>query len=256
MAYIGCEWTLDTGCLGDQWDELNPEIQEYATALAGNTLRRLTGYRVGGCPITVRPCLQGCTNGISPYPHGSYGWFQPYINNAGSWVNTCGCVRDCSCTALCDLELPGPVGRVDQVKVDGVVIDEADYRMYGNRLTWIGSTTCPWPTCQDLTLPDTEDNTFSVTYLNSYEVDDLGARAAALLAWEYAQSCQGNNCRLPAAVSAITRQGLTYEITPGAFPDGFTGIREVDAYIALWNPKGIRQQMTVWDPGMKTVRHG
>ena len=35
-----------------------PEVQDRAPGLASATLRRLTGYRVGGCPITVRPCMQ------------------------------------------------------------------------------------------------------------------------------------------------------------------------------------------------------
>jgi hypothetical protein len=44
------------------------------------------------------------------------------------------------------------------------------------------------------------------------------------------------------------------EIAGGAFPDGFTGIREVDAYIALYNPKAIRQRATVWSPDIKSPR--
>lgn len=254
--YLGCEWPIDAGCLGEAWDDYADDVKERASALATNTLRRLTGNRVGGCPITVRPCKQDCNSYAGRfYPHSAYSWFLPHIDNAGAWVNSCGCTTTCSCTALCEVELPAPVGAIYEVKVDGAIIDPASYRLFGNRLTWIGGATCPWPTCQDMTLADTEDNTFSVTYLNSYPVDALGQYAAGILAAEYAASCVGNNCRLPSSVTAITRQGVSYEITPGAFPDGFTGIREVDAYIALWNPDGLKRQMTVWDPSMIQVRH-
>lgn len=255
-GFVGCLWPIDDSCLPDEWAMMEDDLQMRSRALATNTLRRLTGYRVGGCPITVRPCKQDCCGGRGlPRAYANYGWFNPYIDASGAWHNSCGCKTDCSCTALCQVELPGPVGEVYEVKVDGEVIDPADYKLYGTALTWIGEGDCPWPTCQDLTKEDTEEGTFSIQYLNSYKVDGLGAYASAILAWEYAQACSGGACRLPASVIAVSRQGVSYEITPGAFPDGFTGIREVDAYIALWNPKGIREEVRVWYPGMTRVHH-
>lgn len=256
--YLGCDWPIDETCLGDEWAELETPIQVRSLALAANTLRRLTGYRVGGCPITVRPCRQACGSGARwGYSYSDYGWFQPYIGTDGAWRNNCGvCQTDCSCSTRCSVDLPGPVGQVYEVKVDGVIIDEADYRvLFGNSLTWTSSDDCPWPTCQDLTLADTEENTFSVQYLNSYPVDGLGAYAAGLLAREYAAACMGDTCSFPATVTAITRMGTTYEIPTGSFPNGMTGIREVDAYIALWNPKNLTQNSTVWSPDMARVSH-
>jgi hypothetical protein len=246
------------GCIdSDEWALLDDSVKERSKALATNTLRRLTGYRVGGCPITVRPCKLDCSNAWAyNYPWSGFSWFQPWINGAGQWVNACRCKGTCSCTELCDVELPGPVGEVYEVKVDGEVIDEANYRMFGTRLTWINpDEDCPWPTCQNLALDDTEEGTFSVTYLNGFKVDGLGAYAAGVLTWEYAQACTNGQCRFPASVTAITRSGVSYEITPGAFPDGFTGIREVDAYIALWNPQGIQRSTTVWTPDMPRIHH-
>jgi hypothetical protein len=137
---------------------------------------------------------------------------------------------------------------VDAVKVDGQQV--TDFVTYRDRIVWAGTGDCPWPFCQDLTLPDTEVGTMSVTYLNSYPVDGLGAYAAGVLAYEYAQACQGNHCRLPTNVTQVTRQGVSMTIEAGAFPNGFTGIREVDAFIALWNPNGRRQVTGVWAPGL------
>ena len=55
-------------------------------------------------------------------------------------------------------------------------------------------------------------------------------------------------------MTTVTRQGVSYDIAAGSFPNGMTGIREVDAYIALWNPNGLRQPVAVWYPGKPTVR--
>ena len=75
-----------------------------------------------------------------------------------------------------------------------------------------------------------------------------------MLAYEYAQACAGNKCRLPNNVTSLTRQGVSMEIATGAFPGGFTGIREVDAFIAIWNPSGRREQPRVWSPDIHTPR--
>lgn len=250
-----CDWPLDLGCIGSEWATFSPAVQQRAAKLAGATLRRLTGYRVGGCPITVRPCKRACNDGYLPqYGYGGNG-FYPHIAASGFWVNSCGCNHDCSCTELCEIELPAPVGLVLEVKVDGNVIPPSDYRIdNGNLLTWVGAGECPWPTCQDMKAPDSEVGTFSVTFLNAYQVDSLGAAAAARLALEFARACSGGTCALPPNVVQLTRQGVTMELETGAFSGGMTGLRDVDAYIGLWNPGGLRQQTRVWSPSQKTFR--
>lgn len=249
----GCVWPVDSACLTDEWDAFSAEVQARALGLASATLERLTGYRVRNCPITVRPCKRGCSPESSYLNQIEVGRnFTPHINTFGNWVNSCGCTTDCACTALCEVVLPTPVGRVDEVKVNGSVV--TDWRVDGDRLVWTGTTACPWPACQDLALPDTEDNTFSITYLNAYPVDALGSYAAGLLAVEYGRACSGGSCRLPLGVTMIVRQGITMEIASGAFPGGATGIREVDAFIALWNPQGLRQGTTVYSPDRPRTR--
>lgn len=251
--YDGCPWPIDAACLDDTWNGLSPEVQLRATMLASNTLRRLTGYRVGGCPITVRPCkATACGDRYLP-AYGSYSAFNPHISTGGFWVNSCGCKTDCACETLCKIDLPGPVMDVTEVKLNGEVVPEEDYRVSGNELIWVGEDDCPWPACQDMKALD-GDGTFLITYLNSYPVDGIGAYAAGILAMEYAKACSGGKCRLPAAVTAVTRAGVSYEIASGVFPDGFTGIREVDAYLSLWNPGSLRQQAQVWSPDMAKTR--
>jgi len=255
---VTCPWPVDPGCLGDEWDNYDPAVQDRAVMLASATLHRLTGYRVGGCPVKVRPCKRSCgaayampaywdmaaLYGTTPYPQ----------IVGGVWINSCGCSTDCSCQALCEIALPPPVGEVQEVMLDGEVTDPADYRVDGNRLVWVGADECPWPVCQDLSAADTEIGTFSVTFLNSYPVDDLGEYAVGVLAAEFAKACIGGKCRLPSGVTQITRQGVSMTVNAGAFPDGLTGIREVDAFIALWNPTPIREAPRVWSPDLRTPR--
>jgi hypothetical protein len=255
-GYAGCNWPLDPGCLEDEWAALTPDLQERSQALAGATLRRLTGYRVGGCPVTVRPCKTGCSNGLlSPLYSMQYGSFQPHINPAGYWVNSCGCLTDCACSTVCEINLPVPASEVYAVKVNGSVIPSTDYRLDSEgRLVWTGAGACPWPACQDLSKPDTAAGTFSVRYLNSHPVDKMGEVAAGVLAMEFARACTGGVCRLPSNITNISRLGVTMEIEPGSFPNGLTGIREVDSYVMLWNPEGLRQRAGVWSPSTRNPR--
>src|SRR5262245_16657877 len=148
----GCEWPVDPAGFEDEWDALDDTVKARSVDLASATLRRLTGYRVGGCPITVRPCKRSCRDLAFPsyYDMLSYGTgvsFWPHIGQDGLWVNSCGCATDCSCEALCSIVLPPPVGPVSSVKVDGDEIDPDDYRVDGAELVWVGASSCPWPTC-------------------------------------------------------------------------------------------------------------
>jgi len=257
VEYDFCPWPVDAACFGDDWEALEASTQNRALAYASATLYRLTGYRVGGCPITVRPCKKGCDGWSASFMrYGSAGMshgFSP-VNWSGVWINSCGCSTDCSCDYLCEVALPPPVGEVYAVTVGSDVIDPSDYRVDGSSLVWTGAGDCPWPACQDLSAPVGDPDTFAVEYLNSYQVDGMGAYAAAVLAMEFAKACTGNKCRLPSTVTSITRQGVSMEIASGSFPGGVTGIREVDAYIALFNPTGMRQQSQVWTPDIKTPR--
>ena len=259
VEYAGCPWPIDTGCLTAKWDEYEPSVQERAVALASSTLHRLTAYRVGGCPVTVRPCSSGCApRGVLPF-YGAFGrdqWINPGITSAGLWVNACGCTAACECSAACEIRLPAPVGEIIEVIVDGSVVDPADYAVEdGNALVWRGEGECPWPAYQDMSLPLDAEGTFAITYLNAYPVDMLGAQAAAHLALEFAKACGGKGkCALPAGVTSVVRNGVSFEVASGLFPEGRTGIQVVDGFIELWNPDHRSRQSTVWSPGAKRMR--
>lgn len=250
-AYSGCLWPVDAACLGEEWEDLTPDQQERALALASNTLRRMTGYRVGGCPITIRPCVQsGCWGYWNWSANGA---FNPHINSLGQWSNSCACAGN-GCATPCEVNLPSPVGGITEVKVDGAVLDDEDYQVQrsntGTFLVWIGGGDCPWPSTQDLSLPDTETGTFSITFLNSYPVDNTGAVAAAFLALEFARACKPKGkCALPRGVSSVVRNGVSFDIEAGLFPNNETGIDVVDAFIQSWNPEALVQPPRVYIPG-------
>lgn len=243
--YGGCLWPVDPACLGDDWDELEVEQQERALALATSALRGLTAYRVGGCPVTVRPCQKG-TSCVSD---GS--WFNP-ANWAGKWYNS-----SCQgCETACEIVLPAPVGEVYEIKVDGIALDLDDFRLdNSNILVWQGQGDCPFPFNQNLNLPDTDVGTFSITYLNAYPVDSTGAVAAAYLALEFAKACKPKGkCSLPRGVTNVVRNGISFDVQVGLFPDGTTNIDVVDAFIRQWNPEGRKMATKVWSPGSHVPR--
>lgn len=249
VAPLDICWPVNwDACPSDIFDDLTPEVRLIAEVFAGQTLRMLTGYRVGGCSVTVRPCNRTCLPGswltapdVGAMFAGANGGFfgmSPYVGPGGQWMNACGCAGDgCSCTRVQEVLLPTAVGvgKVDEVVIDGVVLPPSAYRVdNSNRLVRQDGGT--WPICQDMNLPLGEENTWSVTYLDGNPVDGIGAYVAGFLAAEYAKACAGKDCALPTNVQTITRAGVTMQLDPEMFVGGVTGVRSVDSYIRIWNP--------------------
>lgn len=237
-------WPIDHGCC-DDFDTYPPDVRARADALAVQTMRMLTGYSVGACPVVLRPCSMNCvSNSLAWYSVG--GTFYPHIDTLGRWVNSCGCTYSCSCTVLSTILLSGPVGSIVEVKQDGVIVPTTAYRLDGNRLVRLDGEV--WPACQDMAAADTEVGTLSVKVVMGAAVDALGAYAAGRLACEYAKACVGKKCALPSNATNVTRQGITVDLTADAFPAGLTGIREVDLVIQRYNPNKLRIPPAVYSP--------
>lgn len=227
---------------GEGWNAPNPDSVKVAAAerATSATLRMLTLYRVGGTPITVMPCARSCRA-----PRMRVGMFHPVLLDSGSYAN-CWCSTGCSCASNPTVTLTAPVGKIIEVKVNGEVVQASAYQVEdGDKLVRVDGK--GWPACAG--------KDFTVTYLNAYPVDEYGRYVAGFLASEYLKAfASDKKCRLPSAIRTLTRQGISYEITPGMFPNGLTGVPEVDAYILQWNPNGLRTKPQVYSPDMPKQR--
>lgn len=253
MAEPCSDWPIDPACsFGIPPDPGDRNVlQTYAVIMATEMLWRLTAGIYGTCPLTVRPCGQSC-DGFFDY------W--PAQLPDGRWINiSCTCDNNpCSCCYVCEIALEGPVASITSVKINGIVLSSTTYRVdNGNMLVKTDGGDC-WPACQSLALPDTEDNTFSITYERGLAVPPGGRRAVAALAAEIIKSCTSNTCRLPARVQEVVRQGerITMVNDIDFLRSGLTGLPEVDQWVTAVNPYGHRSKPTVWSPDLQpTARY-
>lgn len=242
-----CVWEADPACLGTDWDSFSPEEKTRFLTLATSSLQMLTFYRVGTCPVTIRPC---------PAPVCPCGGWTPTLVN-GNWYN-CGTCGD-QCAPLSEIDIPGPVGRIDSLRVDGVEIDltTSDWRLdNGHLLVWQGAGPSPIPSTQNLNRPDTEPGTWSITYSRSYPVGPDARLAVGLLAMEFAKACAPRGkCSLPKGVTNVVRNGVSFTIEAGLFPGGLTGLEIVDQFILKWAPAGSpASSAKVFDPRKRPAR--
>jgi hypothetical protein len=146
------------------------------------------------------------------------------------------------------------VAEVWQIKVDGVALPVDSYRIdNGNRL--IRTDGQGWPSCQHMDKGVDDEGTLAVWYVPGIVPDAAGLWAAGVLTCEFSKACSGGKCRLPSAVTSISRQGVSMELSTGMFPDGMTGIREVDAYLTSINPYALRTRPMVWSPDLAPAKH-
>lgn len=235
-----CVWEPEfASCDVDKWDAVEPEDQERSLLLATEALLMLTYNRVGTCPITIRPCPKPVRCGCE---------WNPHIRD-GQWYNC----RHNSCEPAVEIDLPGPVGYIESMRIDGEDVDlwGGDWRLDdGHLLVWQGEGASPVLAHQDLSKPDTEPGTYSITYSRSRRVGSTGRMAVAALALEFAEGCKPKGkCKLPRGVRSVTRMGVSFTLEAGLFPNGLTQIDVVDQFIMKWVPPGSPiQNAVVFDP--------
>lgn len=242
-----CVWEPDPACLSSDWTALTDEEKERFLMLATSSLQMLTYYRVGTCPITIRPCPTERPCGCE---------WRPYLLD-GRWYNGCPCRS--ACKPLSEIDIPGPVGYIDSLLIDGDEVDlfNGDWRLdNGHLLVWQGEGPSPVPSSQDLNKPDTEPGTWSITYSRSYPVGPDARLAVALLAMEFAKACKPRGaCSLPRGVRTVARNGVSFTIEAGLFPNGLTNIDIVDQFILKWAPAGSPvRNAVVLDPRKASPR--
>jgi hypothetical protein len=84
-----------------------------------------------------------------------------------------------------------------------------------------------------------------------------GIVAAKTLACELYKGLTTGKCALPAGVTRVVRQGITYEMVSAAFDSSGkvrTGIVLVDQFIGTDNPSGQRRRTAVYSPDRSYAR--
>lgn len=229
------------------------EVTGTAVQAASEILYQLSAQRFGLCNVKLRPCRKSCQGGFPWWSWWEYGSYpQPYWWN-GTWYNlACGsCPGDsCSCIGLAETELPGPVASITEVKLNGVVLTAGvDYRVDDYRkLVRLGGA--PWPFCQDLTLEDTEDNTWSVTAQYGEVMPVIGRMAVGELALEFVKylTCS-DDCLLPFGVVDVSRQGISMTIqnTAELIKQGIINLPMCAMFIQAANPEHLTARAAVYD---------
>lgn len=231
--------------------EVDPGVVDAALEYASEVLNALTGGVWPGEQVDViRPCSPlrslgadpGHTYGLSGEGWGGSGW--------------CGCASPtiCNCAAPGLVPLPGhPVVTVDEVVVDGYVLDPTEYRVSGSYLVRVDGGT--WPCCQDWTVEGDQAGGFQVAYTWGEGPPASGVHAAAVLACEMlkGQGSVTGACRLPQRVTSITRQGVSMTLLDpmAMFPEGRTGLPEVDLWLESLRYAQVHRQATVLVPGSR-----
>lgn len=267
-------------CAGVEVNSETADLLEEKALSASMLLFEMSGRKYnGGCEQTVRPCSPTCScwNVFGPATlAGTASWYFAPWQGVWTWQDGCGGV--CGCGMQSKVLLGGyPVTQVTDVQIDGVEIPEVDpdtgkpnWRLDGykylTRLDYIDDqgVTQPrrWPACQNLSLPDGEKTTWSVTYKYGTAPPLPGLDAAAQLAGELYKACGGAECALPQGVTRLQRQGVTLErgllltwssgftsrgIRTGSWT---TGLELVDAFLSTYNPWGARRRPGIWSPDL------
>lgn len=250
VAEVCTTWTPVYTC---DLTGVSPVVTGQALSAAVEVLDALTGRQFGGCQTTIRPCRRNCLGTNWPNVLGWWewgSWPRPLFYN-GVWYNiTCGtCVGGCACTFLSEVRLPAVVQSIDEVKVDGVVLDPSLYRLDDFRtLVRLGGST--WPICNELNYADTEVGTWSITATYGLQVPTLGQLAVGELMCELVNLLTGNaKCSLPTPVQTLVRQGITMNfLDPNTvFDHGRVGLYLSDLFIQTYNPRSLPAAAQVFD---------
>lgn len=236
-----------SGCGGmDEIEGLTEGRKILAYEQARVALQFLTAGAVANCPVQVRPCRAGAM-GAYPWTWTGLTYLPPETMGAYSWLPSCGCMFSCACTPRAALDLNGPVAEVVGVTLDGLSLEEEEYRLAEHRLLY--RTTGSWPATQDMDLAPDAEGTFVVEFRPGWALGLAGEAAYGHLASEFAKAlCDDDGCVLPSNVSMVIRRGVTMEFKDGLFPDNKTGMRDVDLFTNSINPFGMRQAPTILTP--------
>lgn len=253
-------WPLEPTMLPAGWSAgaLTAE-QTSARDAAQDILNRLSGGKFGVCQLTIRPIWRSWAftqygiMGASSSPWGPVLFDGRVYATMGCGCGGPGCGHPWPGTQI---ELPAPVQGVDQVLINGQIVPPTAYRVDDKKYL-VRTDGALWPYWNDLNRAVGEADTFAVTLHRGIPVPAGGRGAVTALAVEIAKARAGDKaCRLPARVTQIVREGVTYTMLDNlAFLDkGRVGMPEVDMWLAAVNPNSARSRMAAWSPDVPGYR--
>jgi hypothetical protein len=221
-AFVTVEDVLDSPCACDMNELDDGELIEEMIDEASDFLSVLSGGRFTGvCQQTVWPITDGaCTDrytyaGLSAY-HERYNWNDHYGTDS--------------------IVLNGPNTEVLEITIDGAVISPSEYGLIdGNKLFRKGNKR--WPVYNDVTLPDTEEGTFTITYRFGTAPTATVKRACVELVCMMVKTDQENLSRVRGVVSA-TVQGVNLALDQ-TDDVAALGLPEVTRFLDLYSPRGL-----------------
>lgn len=196
----------------------------------------------GACTQQARPCGNtDCFGGVSV---AAMRW------NLNAWIGRDDQAVLCGCTAYRAIPLSGyPIQSVDEVTIDGDVVDPAVYRL-DEQGRLVRTDNGWWPACQDLRAAPGDPGSFVVTYTSGVDPPASGVLAAGELAcYLYTASTRGE-CDLPASTTGVARQGIAMTLT-----DATTGQAKslplVSAFLDSTNPHRLPRRGAFWSPDVE-----
>ena len=251
-------WPVDRSKLPSLPDTADPTYydallsQDNAIRIAINMLWALSGRQYGVCETRVRPCTSGMKRNTDAYlwssSNGGFAGYRYLAWTGSAWrTDLCGCGSSCTTSGPYAAHLPGPVYPDDGVHpitvlVGGDVLDPANWVLEGDVLY---RKDRPWP-AQNLGRAEGDSCSWSVTYWRGQGVPASVGHYVGTLAAELLLAEAGENCRLPASVRRVSRQGVSMEIDPtSVIREGLTGLIEIDRWISSVNPSRMTQPPTV-----------
>lgn len=175
-------------CKVDDLAHAGYDIDDIIDAASDAVVVATNGQITGRCTTTVRPCAD----------------------------TSCMCGRPgdgCSCCRVDTIRIPGWNVDITEVKIDGEVIDSNLYGwLDGDGLIRLGDERT-WPGCQSLHLQDTEEGTFSITYVQG-ALPFVAQMAATEIACDLISGVTSKTARLDRRVVSAIMDGVTMEFDP------------------------------------------
>jgi hypothetical protein len=134
------------------------------------------------------------------------------------------------------------------VKIDGDTFTDF-YVRDGYKL--VRSDDRPWPSRNRLSLADTEEGTFSITYSFGTPAPDAVKRAALTLAVEYArEDMRDPRTRLPPGTRSASRDGMSVGLDTEVdrIRTAGSAIPEIAAIMGTFNPTNNRMPTMIYSP--------